>query len=123
VAATARQQTLRATVEWSYSLLNNAEQVLMGRLSVFARSFDLAAAEAVCGFGDIEALDVTDLLGSLVDKSLVVAQPAGPALRYRLLETIRQLAAERLPRLGTRPPPRRHTARTICLSPRRRPRI
>jgi len=91
-----RQQTLRATVEWSYSLLNGAEQMLLRRLSVFAESFDLDAAEAVSGFGDIEALDVTDLLGSLVDKSLVVAEPTGPALRYRLLETIRQYAAERL---------------------------
>ena len=69
--ALARQRTLRATVEWSYSLLNWAEQLLLGRLSVFAEGFDLDAAEAVCGFGDIEAFDVTDLLGSLVDKSLV----------------------------------------------------
>ncbi len=95
-----RHQTLRATVEWSYSLLNDAEQVLLGRLSVFAGSFDLDAAEAVCGFGDIEAFDVAVLLGSLVDKSLVVAEPAGPALRYRLLETIRQFAAERLAEAG-----------------------
>ena len=92
----ARQQTLQATIDWSYSLLNGAEQVLMARVSVFAESFDLDAAEAVCGFGDIEAFDVTGLLGSLVDKSLVVAEPAGSALRYRLLETIRQFAAERL---------------------------
>jgi len=95
-AAPERQQTLQATVEWSYSLLHGAEQLLLGRLSVFAEGFDLGAAEAVCGFGDIEAFDVTGLLGSLVDKSLVVAEPAGAALRYRLLETIRQFAAERL---------------------------
>jgi predicted ATPase len=94
--APARQQTLGAAVEWSYSLLHGAEQSLLGRLSVFAEGFDLGAAEAVCGFGDIEAFDVTGLLGSLVDKSLVVAEPAGEALRYRLLETIRQFAAERL---------------------------
>ncbi len=95
-----RQQTLRATVEWSYSLLNGAEQLLLGRLSVFAESFDLDAAEAVSGFGDIEAFDVAGLLGSLVDKSLVVAEPAGAALRYRLLETIRQFAADRLAEAG-----------------------
>jgi len=95
-AAPERQQTLEATVGWSYSLLHRAEQQLLGRLSVFAESFDLDAAEAVCGFGDIEAFDVTGLLGSLVDKSLVVAEPAGEALRYRLLETIRQFAAGRL---------------------------
>jgi predicted ATPase/class 3 adenylate cyclase len=91
-----RQQTLEATVDWSYSLLHSAEQLLLGRLSVFAESFNLDAAEAVCGFGGIEAFDVTGLLGSLVDKSLVVAEPAGPAFRYRLLETIRQFAADRL---------------------------
>jgi predicted ATPase/class 3 adenylate cyclase len=94
--ALARQQTLQATVDWSYSLLHSAEQSLLRRLSVFGDSFDLDAAEAVCGFGDVEAADVTGLLGSLVDKSLVVAEPTGPALRYRLLETIRQFAAERL---------------------------
>jgi predicted ATPase/class 3 adenylate cyclase/DNA-binding CsgD family transcriptional regulator/tetratricopeptide (TPR) repeat protein len=94
--ALARQQTLRATVDWSYSLLTGAEQVLLARLSVFAGSFDLDAAEAVCGFPGIDMLDVAGLLGSLVDKSLVVAEPAGGTLRYRLLETIRLFAAERL---------------------------
>jgi predicted ATPase/class 3 adenylate cyclase len=94
--ALARQQTLEATVGWSYSLLHGAEQLLLGRLSVFAEGFDLDAAEAVCGFGDLQAFDVTGLLGSLVDKSLVVAEPVGEALRYRLLETIRQFAADRL---------------------------
>jgi predicted ATPase/class 3 adenylate cyclase len=98
--ALARQQTLRATVEWSYSLLHGAEQLLLRRLSVFAESFDLDAAEAVCRFGDIEAFDITDLLRSLVDKSLVVAEPARDVLRYRLLETIRQFAAERLADVG-----------------------
>jgi predicted ATPase/class 3 adenylate cyclase len=98
--ALGRQQTLRAAVEWSYSLLTGAERGLLGRLSVFAGSFDLAAAEAVCGSGGIEAFDVADLLGSLVDKSLVVAEPAGPAMRYRLLETIRQYAADRLGQVG-----------------------
>jgi len=95
-----RQQTLRAAVAWSYSLLAGAEQVLLGRLSVFAGSFDLAAAEAVCGFGGIDVLEVAGLLGSLVDKSLVVAEPAGKGLRYRLLETIRLFAAERLVEVG-----------------------
>jgi predicted ATPase/class 3 adenylate cyclase len=94
--ALARQQTLWATVDWSYSLLNGAEEALLRRLSVFAESFDLDAAEAVCGFGDIEVFDVAELLGALVDKSLVVAEPSGGALRYRLLETIRRFAAERL---------------------------
>jgi predicted ATPase/class 3 adenylate cyclase len=98
--ALARQQTLRATVDWSYSLLNPAEQALLRLLSVFAEGFDLDAVEGVRGGGDIEAFDTADLLGSLVDKSLVVAEPAGGALRYRLLETIRQFAAERLAEAG-----------------------
>jgi len=98
--ALARQQTLRATVDWSYSLLTSGEQVLLGRLSVFAASFDLAAAEAVAGSGDIDTVEAGGLLGSLVDKSLVVAEPDGTALRYRLLETIRLFAAERLAGAG-----------------------
>jgi predicted ATPase/class 3 adenylate cyclase/tetratricopeptide (TPR) repeat protein len=95
-----RQQTLRATVAWSYSLLTGAEQLLLARLSVFAGSFDLAAAEAVCASGGLDVLEVADLLGSLVDKSLAVAEPAGETLRYRLLETIRLFAAERLVEIG-----------------------
>jgi predicted ATPase/class 3 adenylate cyclase len=95
-----RQQTLRATVDWSYSLLTAAEQALLGRLSVFAGAFDLAAAEAVAGAGPIDAVEVAGLVGSLVDKSLVVADLAGTGLRYRLLETIRLFAAERLADAG-----------------------
>jgi len=95
-----RQQTLRATVSWSYSLLTAAEQLLLGRLSVFAGGFDLAAAESVGGSGDIDVVEVAGLLGSLVDKSLVVAEPDGTGLRYRLLETIRLFAAERLADAG-----------------------
>ena len=95
-AALARQQTLRAAIDWSYSLLGETERRLVRRLSVFAEGFDLRAAEAVCGFGPIDPVDVTGLLGSLVDKSLVQAEQTGETLRYRLLETIRQFAAERL---------------------------
>ena len=95
-----RQQTLAATVGWSYLLLTGAERMLLTRLSVFAGGFDLAAAEAVCGSGGLDVLEVAGLLGSLVDKSLVVAEPAGGTLRYRLLETIRLFAAERLAEVG-----------------------
>jgi predicted ATPase/class 3 adenylate cyclase len=95
-SALPRQQTLRATVDWSYSLLNGPEQSLLRRLSVFAESFDLEAAEEVCCLQDIEEFDVDDLLGSLVDKNLVVTEPSGGRVRYRLLETIRQFAAEHL---------------------------
>lgn len=91
-----RQQTLQAAISWSYSLLTAAEQALLRRLSVFAGPFDLRAAEAVCGFGEIQAGEVAALLGSLVDKSLAVADTDGEIARYRLLETIRLFAAELL---------------------------
>jgi predicted ATPase/class 3 adenylate cyclase len=105
-----RQQTLRATVEWSYSLLTGAEQALLRLLSVFAGSFDLDAVEAVGGTGGIEVSDVAGLLGSLVDKNLVLAEPAGQSLRYRLLETIRQYAAERLAEAGDQAAAKGHCA-------------
>ncbi|MGH3301551.1 MAG: ATP-binding protein [Streptosporangiaceae bacterium] len=98
--ALARQQTLLATVSWSYSLLDGTEQQLLRRLAVFPESFDLAAAEAACGVGSIDVLDVVELLGSLVNKSLVVTEPSAVVLRYRLLETIRQFAADRLVEAG-----------------------
>jgi predicted ATPase/class 3 adenylate cyclase len=98
--ALARQQTLLATVSWSYSLLDGAEQRLLRRLAVFPESFDLAAAEAACGFGDLDRLDVVELVGSLVNKSLVVTEPSADGLRYRLLETIRQFAVDRLVEAG-----------------------
>ncbi|MFD8534499.1 BTAD domain-containing putative transcriptional regulator [Streptomyces rubrogriseus] len=86
-----RQQTLRAVVDWSWDLLDEAERTLLRELSVFAGGWDLAAAEAV-GTGP-----AADLLGALVDKSLVVAGPGadGSAMRYRLLETIHEYAGER----------------------------
>jgi hypothetical protein len=91
-----RQQTLQATIDWSYDLLTQSERVLLRRLSVFAGGWTLEAAEAV-GAGDgIEAGAVLDLLTRLVEKSLVVAEEQGEAARYHLLETIRQYAGERL---------------------------
>jgi predicted ATPase len=91
-----RQQTLLATVNWSYSLLTAPEQKLLRSLSVFVNGFQLDAAEAICAGGDLDVFAVTDLVISLVDKNLVAAEPTDGALRYRLLETIRQFAAERL---------------------------
>ncbi|MEU8465059.1 BTAD domain-containing putative transcriptional regulator [Streptomyces sp. NPDC029003] len=96
-----RQQTLRAVVDWSWELLDAPERAVLARLSVFAGGCDLAAAEAVCAEPD-GALDVADVLGSLVDKSLVLAQPdpAANGMRYRLLETVAEYAAERLAETG-----------------------
>lgn len=91
-----RQQTLRALVAWSYDLLNENEQLLFDRLSVFAGGFDLAAAEAVCGVEPLSPEDVLDLVASLVDKSLVMMHEADEETRYRMLETIREYAAEGL---------------------------
>jgi predicted ATPase/class 3 adenylate cyclase len=92
-----RQQTLQATVDWSFSLLSEPERATLRRLSVFAGGFELEAAEAVCALPDADAFDVMDLVGSLVDKSLVVADhTAGGSVRYRLLETIRQYCAQEL---------------------------
>ncbi|WP_329082945.1 AfsR/SARP family transcriptional regulator [Streptomyces niveus] len=92
-----RQQTLRAVVDWSWDLLDSAERAALGDLSVFAGGCDLAAAEAVLG------PDALELLGSLVDKSLVVASPAPDgAMRYRLLETVLEYAAQRLDESGGR---------------------
>ncbi|MFH9556707.1 AfsR/SARP family transcriptional regulator [Streptomyces globisporus] len=98
-----RQQTLRAVVDWSWDLLDAAERAVLRRLSVFAGGCSLAAAEEVCalpagpGGPAVDSLDVAALLGSLVDKSLVVAAPGDDGeMRYRLLETVGEYAAERL---------------------------
>jgi predicted ATPase/class 3 adenylate cyclase len=96
-----RQQTLQATVDWSFGLLTSAERELLARLSVFAGGFDLQAAEAVCttaSAGTADTLDVIDRLGSLVDKSLVIADRTPESVRYQLLETIRQYGAQELVR-------------------------
>jgi predicted ATPase len=93
-----RQQTLRATIDWSYNLLSEPERILLRRLTVFVGGWTLEACEAVCASDGIEPGDVLDPLTTLVDKSLVVMQAgeSGEHERYRLLETIRQYARERL---------------------------
>ena len=95
-----RHQTLQATVDWSHDLLSEPERALFRRLAVFAGGFPLEGAEAVCAGGAVESAEVLDLVTALVDKSLVVAEPRGPERRYRLLETLRQYAAERLLQAG-----------------------
>ncbi|MFC5241950.1 ATP-binding protein [Streptomyces atrovirens] len=98
--AQARHHTLRTTIEWSHSLCSAAERELWARLSVFAGGFTLAAAEEVGSGGELEGRDVLDLLGALVDKSVVQRVEGVVEYRYRLLDTVREYGAERLEQDG-----------------------
>jgi predicted ATPase len=96
-AGSARQQTLRAMVDWSWELLTGPERTVLAALSTFAGGFGLAAAEAVAAGPGVPAADVAGLVGALVDKSLVQLGDTGSGpSRYRLLETVRQYAAGQL---------------------------
>jgi predicted ATPase/class 3 adenylate cyclase/DNA-binding CsgD family transcriptional regulator len=95
-----RQQTLRASVDWSHALLTEPERILFRRLAAFMGGFDLDAAEVVGGGGEVERYQVLDQLTLLVDKSLVVAESTTEPTRYRLLETVRQYALEKLGESG-----------------------
>lgn len=96
-----RHQTLRAAIDWSYALLTAEEQTLLNRLAVFAAGFSLDTAEVVCAIEGVDNDQVLDLLSSLVDKSLIVADTGSKAhARYRLLETIREYALEKLEASG-----------------------
>jgi predicted ATPase/DNA-binding CsgD family transcriptional regulator len=98
--AVRRQQTLRASVDWSHALLTETERMLFRLLAVFLGGFDLDAAQAVAGGGEVERYQVLDQLTLLVDKSLVVAENTSGRTRYRLLETVRQYALEKLAESG-----------------------
>ena len=95
-----RQQTLRAVVDWSYELLFDDEQRVFERLSVFPGGCDLETAEAVCADETIAREDLADHLHALVDKSLVVAVPAGDGVRFTQLQTLAQYGRERLTERG-----------------------
>ena len=99
-AVLSRHQTLRAAVDWSWDLLTETEQVVLRRLSVFAGGGDVSAIEAVCSDDSLPAGLCLDVVTSLVAKSLVVADSAGPSTRYRLLETIRLYGRDRLVEAG-----------------------
>ncbi|MFJ9941078.1 AfsR/SARP family transcriptional regulator [Streptomyces erythrochromogenes] len=125
-----RQQTLRAVVDWSWDLLDEAERTVLRRLSVFAGGCDLPAAEAVCSDGT--GPDVADTLGSLVDKSLVLAEPyeghgshGSHGMRYRMLETIHEYAAERAAAhpADARATARRHVAHYLAFAEQAEPLI
>ena len=96
-----RQRTLLALIDWSYQLLSEAERAVLSRMSVFAASgFDLDAAETVCRPEGVDRFEVLDQLDALVDKSLVQAEDSSGAIRYRLLETVREYAAAKLAERG-----------------------
>ena len=95
-----RQQTLRALVDWSYELLTESEQTLLNRLSAFVGGFDMPAAELVGGAEPLLADDVLDLIESLLEKSLVMLDDRDEGIRYRMLETIRDYAREKLEHSG-----------------------
>jgi hypothetical protein len=116
--APSRHRTLRAAIDWSYELLDHDERALLDRLGVFPADFDYAAVQSVCGAGDPGDRAVLTLLPRLVDKSLVYAVGLGTR-RYRLLETIRTYAAERLATSGTETTIRRqHATHYLALAER-----
>ncbi len=92
--ALGRHQTLAQAVQWSYDLLSEAERTVLARASVFAGGFNLEAAESVCTGGEVATADVLDLVDSLLRKSLLTVEDSGDVVRYGMLETIRQFAAE-----------------------------
>jgi predicted ATPase/DNA-binding CsgD family transcriptional regulator len=95
-SASPRQQTLDAAIDWSYQLLNEEERLLWARLSVFVGGFELDAVSAVCGDDRLPVETIADLLGSLVEKSVVKRRDGARGARFRLLEPLRQFGRERL---------------------------
>jgi predicted ATPase/class 3 adenylate cyclase len=120
-----RQRTLRATLDWSYDLLDKGEQQLLDRLSVLgAGGCTLDGVETVCGGDGIAVLEVLDLLGGLVNKSLVQAEEAGGEVRYGLLETVRQYGLEHLAASGGAASVRdRHLGWFLALAEQAEPRL
>lgn len=98
--ATRRQQTLRASVDWSHALLTGPERVLFRRLAAFSGGFEITAAQAVAGDGELERFQVLDQLTLLVDKSILIVENRPDGTRYALLETVRQYALEKLGESG-----------------------
>ena len=101
-SASPRQQTLDGAIDWSYQLLSEPERLLWARLSVFAGGFELDAAQAVCAGDGLDAADIPELVGSLVEQSVVKRRRQDAADRFRLLEPLRQFGRERLREAGRR---------------------
>ncbi|MDP8922862.1 MAG: tetratricopeptide repeat protein [Chloroflexota bacterium] len=119
-----RYRTLRATIEWSHALLSEPERVLLRRLSVFGGGWTLEGAERVCGGDDIDCPEVLDLLGGLVDRSLVLVSERDGVARYGLLETIRQYGLEKLAAAGEEAATRRrHLAYFVERAEQAEPRL
>jgi predicted ATPase/DNA-binding XRE family transcriptional regulator len=119
-----RQRTMTAAIEWSYDLLSEPEKALFRRTSVFAGGFSLEAAEAIGATDEIGAGDILELLGLLVEQSLVAAQLEGDGTRYRMLEPIRQYALERLEESGVAEEARQgHAAFFLALTERAAPQL
>jgi len=119
-----RQQTLQASVDWSYNLLGEDERALLRRLSVFVGSFTLDAAEQVCSAEGSDRQQVLELLSRLVDRSLVQVEEAAAEARYRLLETIRQYGRDRLAESGEEAAVRtRHLDFYVALAERAEPEL
>jgi non-specific serine/threonine protein kinase len=112
-----RHKTLRTAIEWSHDLCTAAEQALWARLSVFAGSFELAAAEEVCADSELDRDEITEALIGLVDKSVLLREETGGRTGYRLLDTLREFGAERLTGSGrTAEFQARHVARYLDLA-------
>ncbi|MFD4144588.1 ATP-binding protein [Streptomyces sp. NPDC058572] len=94
--AVPRQQTLRATIDWSHDMCSEQERLLWSRLSVFSGGWDLEAAEKVCSGNSIRPVEVLDLVANLVDKSVLVCEERGARMWYRMSETLRQYGQEQL---------------------------
>jgi predicted ATPase/class 3 adenylate cyclase len=120
-----RQQTLRGAIAWSHDLLDAGQRRLLARLSVFVAGCELDSAEAVCGpASELDGLDVLDGLMALADQSLVRAEEVDGATRFRMLDTIREFASERLSESGERPAiEARHTAAFVSLAEALTPRL
>ncbi|HEX2165183.1 MAG TPA: LuxR family transcriptional regulator, partial [Thermoanaerobaculia bacterium] len=119
-----RHRTLRATLDWSYRLLDEAERSVLRRLSVFLGAFDLEGAEAVAAGEGVEREAVLDLVAALVDRSLLTVESVAGRARYRLLETVRRYATERLAEAGERErAARRHVRHHLALAEAAEPEV
>jgi predicted ATPase/DNA-binding winged helix-turn-helix (wHTH) protein len=111
-----RHQTLRATLDWSYSLLSEAEQVILRRIAVFPGPFDLEAASMVAAAGEVTGSTFFDAISNLAAKSLIMTDVTGEQILFRLLDTTRVYALEKLKACGEHPPASRRHAEFCCLA-------